>query len=99
MPDPYYPKMTEVERVTQLVHMHFEPGRIARCRARIEMWLAAPSRSARHADYKKRLEEYDARLLVISKAWTDAPDVTRASAHAAIDQLDAHGEPRRGVGV
>ncbi len=97
MADSYYPKMTEVERVKQLVHMHFEPPRIAQNRARIETKLAAPSRSARHADYKKRLAEYDARLLTIAKAWTDAPDTTRASAHAAIDQLDALGNTRGGV--
>ena len=93
----YYPKMTEVERVQQLVHMHFEPNRIAVVRARIEMKLEAPSRSARHADYKKRLKEYDVRLLQITKAWTDAPDITRAAAHVAINKLDAFGEPRGGV--
>ena len=93
----YYPGMTEVERVQQLVHMHFEPSRIAQARARIETRIAAPSQSARHEDYKKRLNEYDVRLLQITKAWTDAPDVTRAAAHVAINQLDALGSPRGGV--
>ena len=93
----YYPGMTESQRVEQLVHMHFEPARIAQARARIEMKLAAPSRSARHADYKKRIKEFDARLATIQTAWNDAPDVTRAAAHAAIDQLDAVGRPRGGV--
>ena len=97
MAEEYYPKMTEVERVQQLVHMHFEPPRIAQNRVRIEMKLQAPSRSARHGDYKKRLEEYDVRLLQITKAWTDAPDLTGAAAHSAIDKLDAVGEPRGGV--
>ena len=93
----YFPKMTEVERVQQLVHMHFEPPRIAQNRARIEIKLQAPSRSARHGDYKKRLEEYNVRLLQITKAWTDAPDITRAAAHVAINKLDAFGNLRGGV--
>ena len=93
----YFPKMTEVERVQQLVHMHFEPARIAAVRVRIKMRLADQSASARHTDYKKRLKEYDARLQAITKAWTDAPDITRASAHVAINKLDAFGNPRGGV--
>ena len=93
----YYPKMTFNERLTMLVHMHFEPARIAQNRVRIEMKLKAPSRSARHADYKKRLKEYDARLATIQAAWNDAPDRERAAAHAAIDELDAVGRPRGGV--
>ena len=96
-PAEYYPKMTFAQRVQMLTHMHFEPGRIATVRVRIAGKLKAPSRKARHEDYKKRLAEFDARLEEITNAWNDAPDLERAAAHAAIDKLDAVGVPLGGV--
>ena len=73
------------------------PGRIAVVKARIAGKLKAPSRKARHEDYKKRLAEFEARLEEIQNAWRDAPDLERAAAHAAIDKLDAVGVPLGGV--
>ena len=95
--DEYYPKMSFVERVQMLTHMHFEPGRIAVVRARIAGKLKAPSRKARHEDYKKRLAEFDVRLEEIQNAWQEAPDLERAAAHSAINKLDAVGVPLGGV--
>ena len=91
----WFPGMTFAERVQMLVHMHFEPQRVALARQKLTKKLAGGVKPERHDDYRARLAEYDARLQEIHEVWMTAPDEERAAAHAAINEYTSDGLYRK----